>query len=323
MDTDHKENGYFKVAPGVWGLRDIFVNIYMIQNEDTKSWVLIDAGLKTGYSKIKKMAADLFGEDSVPAAIVLTHGHFDHVGSLYPLTTLWKVPVYAHDLEKPYLTGRSSYPPADPSVGGGLMAFMADLYPNDPIDIEQYLLHLPDDYSVPGLSDWSYIHTPGHAPGHVSLWREKDRTLIAGDAFVTTKQESALSVLLQSKIISGPPKYFTYDWVQSENSVNRLVALQPEIVATGHGQPMSGEDMLDDLIELRDNFKRRAVPSQGRYVHSPAVVDESGVLYVPPKQKAAFRPFIVIGLAISVAAFSWILLEGKKRKMISPDLSVS
>ena len=314
MNRDQTDTSYFNVAHRVWGMKDIFVNIYMIRNEDEKSWVLIDAGLKTSFHKIQRMAADLFGEGIAPSAIILTHGHFDHVGSLLSLAELWKVPIYAHPLEFPYLTGGSSYPPADPSVGGGLMAFMADLYPNSPIDVEEYLLHLPDDHTLPGLPDWRYIHTPGHAPGHVSFWREKDKTLIAGDAFVTTKQESALSVMLQSKIISGPPKYFTYDWKQSEESVQNLVALQPEIIATGHGQPMSGDEMLDELTALKENFRHRAVPKKGRYVNNPAVADASGVLYVPPKNKNSATPLIAIGLVVSVIAFSWVLWSGKVRK---------
>src|SRR5919107_1012291 len=58
-----------------------------------------------------------------PAAVVLTHGHFDHVGSLEALLEAWDVPIYAHPLERPYLTGVSPYPPPDPLVGGGMMAF--------------------------------------------------------------------------------------------------------------------------------------------------------------------------------------------------------
>ena len=67
----------------------------------------------------------LFGHGNRPAAILLTHGHFDHVGALKTLAEEWDVPVYAHTLELPYLTGRSSYPPPDPSVGGGAMAAMS------------------------------------------------------------------------------------------------------------------------------------------------------------------------------------------------------
>src|SRR5205809_5432462 len=114
---------YFKVAGNVWGMKDVFVNLYMIQSTEKDDWFLVDAGLKTSLPKIKKMASALFG-DRKPEAIILTHGHFDHVGSLKKLAEEWNVHVYAHYLELPYLTGRSHYPPPDPTVGGGLMAYM-------------------------------------------------------------------------------------------------------------------------------------------------------------------------------------------------------
>ena len=272
----------FNVAPGVWGLKDLFVNVYMIHNPLDSSWVLIDAGLKTSAPKIRRMAEHLFWPDTRPAAIILTHAHFDHVGSLNTLAEEWEVPVYAHPMERPYLTGLSSYPPPDPSVGGGLMSAMAWAYPKGPIELKNRLEILPADGSIPNLPDWRYIHTPGHAPGHISLYRERDGVLIAGDAFVTTKQESAISVMLQTKEISGPPKYFTYNWQSAGRSVRILSDLHPQIVATGHGKPMKGEEMRRSLHNLANRFRELAVPSHGRYVDDPAMVNEQGVQYIPP-----------------------------------------
>jgi glyoxylase-like metal-dependent hydrolase (beta-lactamase superfamily II) len=87
-----------------------------------RGWVLIDAGLPGTKGLIKNAAAERFGSNARPAAIIMTHGHFDHVGALEDLADEWDAPVYAHPLELPYLSGRASYPPGDPSVGGGLMA---------------------------------------------------------------------------------------------------------------------------------------------------------------------------------------------------------
>ena len=89
---------------------------------------------------------------------------------------------------------------------------MSPLFPNDAISLGSYIKPLPEDGSIPNLPDWQWLHTPGHSPGHVSFFRNSDRTLITGDAFVTVKQESLYKVLIQDKELSGPPKYLTTDW---------------------------------------------------------------------------------------------------------------
>jgi glyoxylase-like metal-dependent hydrolase (beta-lactamase superfamily II) len=306
---------YFDVAPGVWGTKDIFVNMYMVQDTESGDWVLIDTGLKSSGSKIKKMAAELFGENSKPSAIILTHGHFDHVGSLKKLSDEWDVRIYCHYLELPYLSGKSDYPPADPSASSGLMAKASPLYPTSSINVEGKLHILPPDGSVPFLPEWKYIHTPGHAPGHVSFFRPKDKVLIAGDAFTTTIPESVMSVMTQKKKLSGPPKYFTYDWEAAHNSVKKLDELQPEIVATGHGQPMSGEQMQIDLTNLAMHFDELGIPHKGRYINDPAVIDAGGVKYVPPKQKISAGLLITVGLITFTAiTAAYLLISQRKRK---------
>ena len=289
----------FPVAPGVWGLKDVFVNLYIIINPDDSSWVLVDAGLKTAAPKIKKAAALLFGTESRPACIILTHGHFDHVGSLKNLAEEWDVPVYAHELELPYLTGLSKYPPADPSVNGGLMAELAGLYPRGPVDLGFRVQALSTPDSVPFLPGWTWIHTPGHSPGHISLYRKEDGVLIAGDAFVTTKAESALYTMLQKKKISGPPKYFTPDWAAAAASLEVLDGLHIQVAATGHGRPMEGSRMRKSIHNLSLHFQQEAVPLQGRYVSHPARMDKTGVVYIPPR---IGKPDLPVTKAIAIAA---------------------
>ena len=274
---------FFDVAPGVWGMRDLFVNVYMILNPFEGNWVLVDTGFKRSAPKIKKMAGQIFGENSKPSAIILTHGHFDHVGAASQLAEEWDVPVYAHYMEMPYITGRSSYPPPDPSVGGGILSTFSFLYPKTPVNIWNVANVLPGAGRVPGLPEWKYIHTPGHSPGHISLFREHDGVLIAGDAFATTNQESLISVIMQKKQLSGPPKYYTTDWQAAEKSVRKLADLQPEVVATGHGKPMQGSDMRSNLYVLSRHFDEMAKPGRGRYVNEAAASDANGVVYVPPK----------------------------------------
>ncbi|MBC7745461.1 MAG: MBL fold metallo-hydrolase [Flavobacterium sp.] len=289
---------YFEVAPGVWGSKIVFVNIYMISKQPfSTEWVLVDAALKTSAKKIIKMAEDIFGVGTHPSAIVLTHGHFDHVGALKDLLEIWDVPVFAHHLEIPYLTGLSSYPPPDPTVGGGLMSSLSWMYPKGPSNLGGQISELPADGSVPLLPGWKYFHTPGHAPGHVSLFRNEDKVLIAGDAFVTTKQESAFAVMTQKKLLSGPPKYFTNDWIAAETSVRKLAELRPSIAATGHGMPMQGNELLVSLDNLVLNFAKLAIPLHGRYVIQPAIMNEQGVQYVPPQQYDPIARISIFALA--------------------------
>jgi glyoxylase-like metal-dependent hydrolase (beta-lactamase superfamily II) len=294
-----KNEEYFQVAPGVWGMRIVFVNIYMVETGD-KEWVLVDAGLYGSAGKIKRMAEALFGENNPPKAIILTHGHFDHVGALKELLSFWKVQVYAHFLEMPYLTGHSSYPPPDPSVGGGLMSSLSFIYPKKPIQLGGFIHALSKEGNLPHMPDWISIHTPGHAPGHISLFRGRDKVLLAGDAFVTTKQESAMSVMLQTKVLSGPPKYFTTNWLNAALSVKKLRDLKPDTAATGHGKPMYGDELHAGLDRLANNFQELAIPKHGRYVNEPAKTNKQGLQYVPPAPTPKGLIFTVFAISAIV-----------------------
>lgn len=301
------------VAQDVASVRIGFVNVVFLGrlNAGDRSWVLVDAGLPGSASRIARAAEERFGPDARPAAIVLTHGHFDHVGALRDLATWWDAPVYAHPLELPYLTGRSSYPPPDPTVGGGAMARFAALYPRGPIDLGERVGALPADGSVPGASGWRWIFTPGHAPGHVSLFREEDRTLVAGDAFVTTKQESAVAVVSYRPELHGPPAYFTPDWRAARDSVVRLAALEPEVAVTGHGRPFRGEALRAGLHALANEFEERAVPRHGRYISEPAITDENGVIRVPPPVSDPMpRVLLSAGAALAIG----LALRGARRR---------
>ncbi len=269
-------DGTHEIRPDLAYRRLVMVNamFFGAPGAGDRNWVLVDAGVAGSRGLIERAAAARFGEGARPSAIVLTHGHFDHVGTLEALAAAWDVPVYAHPIEHPYLDGTAAYPPGDPSVGGGLMASLSGLYPTKPVDVSGRLRALPEDGSVPGMPGWRWLHTPGHSPGHVSLWRETDRTLIAGDAFVTTAPESAYATAVQASEIHGPPRYFTIDWAASRASVQRLAALDPALAVTGHGRPMAGAAMAEALRTLAARFDAVAVPKAGLYVDSPARAED-------------------------------------------------
>ena len=261
------EEGTHELAPDLAYRRLAIVNVVFIgeQLSGSGNWVLVDAGLPETTGAITRSAETRFGDSGPPAAIIMTHAHFDHVGALHHLAERWNVPIYAHRAELPFLNGSASYPPPDPTVGGGIMSAMSKLFPRGPIDVRTWLKPLPEDGSIPCLPDWRWVHTPGHAPGHISLWREADRALVAGDAFITTAQESAYAVITQAPELHGPPMYFTPDWHAARDSVRRLAALEPELVITGHGPAMHGQAMRDALHQLADRFDTVAVPAHGKY----------------------------------------------------------
>ena len=310
MDTE-RQGRFWSLAPDVVCLPEPIVNVYFIgqPHAGDRGWTLVDTGLPKMAGQITGAAADRFGPGARPAAILLTHGHFDHTGQVEQLAQEWDVPVYAHRLELPYLTGQSACPPPDPTVGGGAMSRLSPLYPRGPLDLGARAHALPDDGSVPNLPGWRAIHAPGHAPGHVSFFREADRLLIAGDAFVTTKQESALAALTKPMVVHGPPAYFTPDWRAARRSVETLAALHPAIAGTGHGRPLAGAQLDDGLQSLAHNFDHIAIPASGRYVAQPAVADERGVVFVPPAAPDPF-PTRLAGLGASfVVAASLMALR--------------
>ena len=73
------------------------------------------------------------------------------------------------------------------------------------------------------------LETPGHSPGHVSFWREADRTLICGDVFFN------LNIVTFAYGLRQPPDLFTYDVPQNRDSERRLAELEPAVACFGHG----------------------------------------------------------------------------------------
>jgi glyoxylase-like metal-dependent hydrolase (beta-lactamase superfamily II) len=293
-----------QIAPEVIRIPVSIGNCYLVGTRG--QWVLVDSGPEGHAKQIRKVAEEYFGPDARPEAIVLTHGHFDHAGSAGALSKHWGVSIYAHRLEMPYLTGKSKYPPPDPTVGG-FMAQMIRFFPNKAYNYGKRARKLSGSLSAIGMPDWKMIETPGHSPGHVSFFRERDGVLLAGDAFATVDQTSAKKMMKMRPEISLPPTYYTCDWDAAQRSVKALADLEPRIIGAGHGEPMSGNSATAGLHRLAHQWP---APERGRYVDHPAVADEDGVKHLPPP---APDPVKWVGLGIAGAAVGAGALWKRKR----------
>ena len=288
-----------EVAPGVDYLTVGFVNLYAMGDPE-RGWILVDTGLPGTAAFTRSAIARRRGPRARPEAIVLTHGHFDHAGSALALAEEWDVPVYAHRLELPYLTGRSDYPPQDPTMGGAI-AQMSRAFPHSGFDLRGRVRALPDDGSVPHAPGWRWLHTPGHTHGHVSLFRKADRTLLAGDALATMDMDSWTSHLTEREELDRPAAPFTTDWGAARRSVEELARLEPAVVAAGHGVPMRGPGVAAAVRGLAARFP---VPPRGRYVRHPARADESGITELPPPVPDPLPLRLAAAAALAGAAFA-------------------
>ncbi len=280
-----------RIAPDVGWLPVSFGNVYFIGRPGGK-WVLVDTAFPNHASEIVEAAEARFGGGARPQSIILTHGHTDHVGSALSLAETWDVPIYSHQLELPFLTGKSPYPPADPTVGGAL-AFLSRFFSARSRDLGEWVRELPPG-KVPGATNWEWLSTPGHSPGHISLFRSSDRVLLAGDAFATVNMDLWSGLINGRQMLARSGTPFTTDWEATCASIKKLASLRPNVVGCGHGVPISASDLPGRMKIFAENFH---APRRGRYVRRPAQTDENGIVDLPP------APLDPVPLATAAALF--------------------
>ncbi|HET7474395.1 MAG TPA: MBL fold metallo-hydrolase, partial [Dermatophilaceae bacterium] len=257
-----------EIAPGVYralGRGLTKTNVYLVRSG--ASWVLVDAAWPGSAAAIRAAAASVFGRDARPAAILLTHLHPDHDGSARELALSWEVDVYVHPDELPMAGPEYPMEYANPT-DRRISAVLTRVLPARTLERMRArtnlvgIVRVLDPASpVPGLPDWRCVPTPGHTPGHVAFHRPSDGVLIAGDAVLTLNANSVRDVVLGRCRLAGPPRYFSWDWRAVTASVAALAALQPRVLATGHGTPLSGAGTAGTLRALAGglaNGDRRA-----------------------------------------------------------------
>jgi glyoxylase-like metal-dependent hydrolase (beta-lactamase superfamily II) len=252
-----------EIAPGVYwlplgkGLRAS--NVYFVRSDS--SWSLIDAGWAKDAPAIRRAAESLFGRDTPPASILLTHDHPDHAGAVRELAQLWALPAWVHPRELPLALGdvqavheyagpldRWVILPAMRLTGSKRMA--ATLLRTS---LKGMVRAFQPEAGPPGLTGWEALSTPGHTPGHVACVRREDRVAITGDALVTIDLNSLRRILLSEPRVAGPPWYTTWDRRAAKASAVALANLGPRVIAGGHGFPMTG---LAAREGLRGFFRR-------------------------------------------------------------------
>lgn len=172
---------------------------------------LVDTGLPGQENRIFKYLKSIGIEPSLIEGIVLTHYDVDHIGSAFAIQQTTNCLIYAHSLEIPYILGHT----VRPGIKRWLPLLTRPIYGrlNSSINIQPLV---PDGI----FEDWEIIHTPGHTPGHVTLYR--NGIAIVGDLF-------------QGGDIRLAPGFFTWDLNQLKESVQTIIERPLRWILPGHG----------------------------------------------------------------------------------------
>ncbi|WP_241383361.1 MBL fold metallo-hydrolase [Rhodococcus sp. CH91] len=224
------------VAPGVHRLAHADVNVYLIEDDD--GITVVDTGLPATAGRIEEAVARIGRRVDDVRGIVLTHAHFDHVGSAKRLHEQWHVPVWAHRDEKflaahPYRyrheRNRLLYPVRYPGSVPVLarMTVAGALWVRGLDDVS--LFHTSEALSLPGRP--VPLHTPGHTYGHCALSLPDRDTVIVGDAIVTLDPYTGRR---GPQIVSGAA---TADSTTALASLAAIADTGATHVLPGHGEP--------------------------------------------------------------------------------------
>lgn len=186
------------------------INVYLVGD------VLVDAG--TPGAK-RRILDELDGHDV--STHLVTHAHPDHFGSSDAVCATLGVPLWTGAGDADALEQGRPVP-----ASGRLPALLAKLKmpPGHPV-----ARRLREGDEVAGFV---VLDVPGHSPGHIALWRESDRTLVAGDVFFNLPR------------LRPPPDFLTFEPERNRASMRRLAQLRPALALFGHGPPLRDPDRL-------------------------------------------------------------------------------
>jgi glyoxylase-like metal-dependent hydrolase (beta-lactamase superfamily II) len=220
-----------EIIPGIHELRGRMVNCYLIVNDD--DLILIDTGLPGNSTNITKYVENILKKSPQDIkTIIITHNHFDHVGSLSKIKEITGAKVAIHPADADYIRGKEKH------LGGAFINFFINLlksiYRTKPVEPE--ILVKEGDI----IGGYQVIHTPGHSPGSICLYNPDKRVLFVGDnlQYVNGKLRSP-----GERLILEPEEY--------EASMKKLLDFDFETILTGHTAPVlsGGRDLLQDFVK--------------------------------------------------------------------------
>jgi glyoxylase-like metal-dependent hydrolase (beta-lactamase superfamily II) len=210
-----------EIIPHVQLLSGGFVNFYLIVEPD--GLTLIDTGLARHFKTTLKAIARLDRSPADLKRIIITHSDGDHMGALADLKAICGARVLASPIEAQAIERAK---PSREMQGQGwqvqLFKLARLLFKAKPAHVDELL---EDGQVLPVLGGLRVISTPGHTPGHISLYAPAAKILFCGDSMLVDKK----GTLRCSRGMN------TWDEDKAKESVKIQSALGAEIVCSGHG----------------------------------------------------------------------------------------
>ncbi|HJX59210.1 MAG TPA: MBL fold metallo-hydrolase [Patescibacteria group bacterium] len=167
-------------------------NCYLVYDQLSKEAVIIDPGEDADY--IERVIADL---SLTPMKVLVTHGHFDHLGSAYELMLAYKIPLWMSAKDEFLLNKLSPAP-----------VITKDLKRKDKIGI--------------GKASLSVIECPGHTPGGLCFYSAKEKLLFSGD-------------LIFAGGALGRTDFYYSEKDELDKSIAKITRLGNVLIYPGHG----------------------------------------------------------------------------------------